>query len=158
MSLAKTGRFQLAFILLATLALVSGTFATDPAKTQPPQASAALPDSSAGQSAETEICKTCHEEIWEKHFAATPHAALLKGDQHGCQSCHGPGQAHVDGGGDITKIIRFETLSPAQTSAICLKCHQSSLETQNFAKSEHLANGVTCTTCHNPHQSADVNF
>ena len=49
MSLATTGSFRLAFILLATLALVPGTFATDPAKTQPPQASAALPDSSAGQ-------------------------------------------------------------------------------------------------------------
>ena len=96
--------------------------------------------------------------MWDKHFANTPHAALLKGDQHGCQSCHGPAQAHVDGGGDVTKIIRFETLSPAQTAAICTKCHQSSLETQNFSKSEHLANGVSCTTCHSPHKSNDVNF
>ena len=127
---------------------------TDP----PPQASAALPGSTGGQYAETDICKTCHQEIWDKHFANTPHSALLKGDQHGCQSCHGPAQAHVDGGGDVTKIIRFETLSPAQTAAICIKCHQSSLETQNFSKSEHLANGVSCTICHSPHKSADVNF
>ena len=53
-----------------------------------------------GQYAETDICKTCHADVWEKHFAGTPHSALLKGDQHGCQGCHGPGQAHVDGGGD----------------------------------------------------------
>ena len=105
-----------------------------------------------------DICQTCHQEVWDKHFDNTPHSALLKNDEHGCQSCHGPAQAHVDGGGDITKIIRFETLSPAQTAAICPKCHQSSLETQNFSKSEHLANGVTCTNCHNPHKSADVNF
>lgn len=64
----------------------------------------------------------------------------------------------MDGGGDVTKIIRFETLSPAQTVAICTKCHQSSLETQNFSKSEHLANGVSCTSCHSPHKSSDVNF
>jgi len=123
-----------------------------------PQASAALPGASGGQYADTEICKTCHQEVWDKHFASTPHAALLKGDQHGCQGCHGPAQAHVDGGGDVTKIIRFETLSPAQTAAICTKCHQSSLETQNFSNSEHLANGVSCTTCHSPHAAADVNF
>ena len=115
-----------------------------------PQASAALPGSTSGQYADTEICKTCHEEVWDKHFAGTPHSALLKGDQHGCQGCHGPAQAHVDGGGDVTKIIRFETLSPAQTAAICTKCHQSSLETQNFSNSEHLANGVSCTHLSQP--------
>jgi len=158
MSLAKTRIFRLAFVLLAIPALVSGTFASDPAKTQPPQASAALPGATTGQYADIDICKTCHQELWEKHFAGTPHAALLKGGEHGCQSCHGPGQAHVDGGGDVTKIIRFETLSPAQTAKICMGCHQSSLETQNFSKSEHLASGVTCTSCHNPHKSADVNF
>ena len=129
-----------------------------PAPSPAPQASAALPSSSNGQYADTDVCKTCHQEIWEKHFAGTPHSALLKGDQHGCQACHGPAQAHVDGGGDVTKIIRFETLSPAQTAAICTKCHQSSLETQNFSKSEHLANGVSCTSCHSPHKSSDVNF
>ena len=38
------------------------------------------------------------------------------------------------------------------------ECHQSSLETQNFSNSEHLANGVSCTSCHSPHSSTDVNF
>jgi DmsE family decaheme c-type cytochrome len=124
----------------------------------PPPSSAALPGSAGGQYADTDICKTCHQEVWEQHFANTPHAALLKGSQHGCQSCHGPGQAHVDGGGDPTKIIRFEKLSPSQTAAICTGCHQSSLETQNFSKSAHLANGVSCTSCHSPHGSSDVDF
>ena len=123
-----------------------------------PKSSAALPGSTGGQYADIDVCKTCHEEVWDKHFAGTPHAALLKGGQHGCQSCHGPAQAHVEGGGDVTKIIRFETLTPAQTAAICTGCHQSSLETQNFSKSEHLANGVSCTSCHSPHNSTDVNF
>ena len=125
---------------------------------QSAQASSAFLQPGGPQYADTDVCQTCHQEIWEKHFAGTPHSALLKGDQHGCQACHGPAQAHVEGGGDVTKIIRFETLSPAQTAAICTKCHQSSLETQNFSKSEHLANGVSCTTCHSPHKSTDVNF
>ncbi len=117
-----------------------------------------LPGKASGEYAETDICKTCHEEVWEKHFAGTPHSALLKGDQHGCQGCHGPAQAHVDGGGDTTKIIRFEKLTPAQTAAICLNCHQANVTTQSFTKSEHMANGVSCTSCHDPHNSKDVNF
>ncbi|MFZ1133371.1 MAG: DmsE family decaheme c-type cytochrome [Candidatus Korobacteraceae bacterium] len=152
--------FMSAFIAVCCLivAVDAQEHPNSPAPSPAPQASAALPSSSNGQYADTDVCKTCHQEIWEKHFAGTPHSALLKGDQHGCQACHGPAQAHVDGGGDVTKIIRFETLSPAQTVAICTKCHQSSLETQNFSKSEHLANGVSCTSCHSPHKSSDVNF
>src|SRR5271169_5105889 len=155
MGLSTSNALRLILVVIVScIAAASASHASgDPA----PQASAALP-SPAGQHADTDICKTCHQEIWEKHFAGTPHSALLKGDQHGCQACHGPAQAHVDGGGDITKIIRFETLTPAQTAAICTKCHQSSLETQNFSKSEHLASGVSCTSCHSPHKSNDVNF
>ena len=108
--------------------------------------------------ASDDACQACHSELWEKHFASTPHRALLSGDQHGCQGCHGPGQAHIDGGGDKAKIIRFETLTPTQTAAICTKCHQASMQVQNFSKSEHLSNGVSCTSCHSPHKSTDVNF
>src|SRR5215469_2975295 len=101
-------------LLLAGCVLCANTGAGQENTTQP-QTHAALPGpapSTGGQYAETDVCKTCHEEIWEKHFAGTPHSALLKGDQHGCQACHGPAQAHVEGGGDVTKIIRFEDLSP----------------------------------------------
>jgi predicted CXXCH cytochrome family protein len=144
--------------LLLGCCLIVTAQAQEPPSHATPQTSAALPSSNTGQYAETDVCKTCHQEVWDKHFANTPHAALLKGDEHGCQGCHGPAQAHVDGGGDVTKIIRFENLNPAQTAAICTKCHQSSLETQNFSKSEHLASGVSCTNCHSPHGSKDVNF
>ena len=133
--------FCLALVVLSSTLVVVAAQEKTAASHPTPQTSAVLPVAAGGQYAENDICKTCHEELWNKHFAGTPHSALLKGDQHGCQSCHGPGQAHVEGGGDITKIIRFETLTPAQTAAICTKCHQSSLETQNFSKSEHLANG-----------------
>jgi len=144
--------------LLLGCCLVQGQTAKPQAQTVPPEGSKALTGAAGGQYADNEVCQGCHQEVWEKHFAGTPHAALLKGGQHGCQSCHGPAQAHVDGGGDVTKIIRFENLSPIQAAAICTKCHQSSLETQNFSKSEHLASGVACTTCHDPHNSKDVNF
>ena len=150
--------FVLAFLL--AYAVIPGAAAKKPQQSgnTTPQGSAVLPGATGGQYAETDICQTCHQEVWDKHFANAPHAALLKGNQHGCQACHGPAQAHVDGGGDPTKIVRFEKLSSAETAAICTKCHQSTPETQNFSKSEHLANGVSCTSCHSPHRSKDVNF
>src|SRR3974377_1932649 len=44
-----------------------------------------------------------------KNFAENPHTRLAM--EHGgtgatCESCHGPGKAHVDGGGDVSKIFR----------------------------------------------------
>ena len=74
-------------LLIASCATIAGIAQQNtPATTS----KAALPGASGGQYAETDVCKTCHEEVWEKHFANTPHAALLKGDQHGCQSCLRP--------------------------------------------------------------------
>src|SRR3984957_7430460 len=77
----------------------------------------------------SEVCKTCHEDIyngWEK----TPHWKTTldtKGgsSKQGCESCHGPGAAHVAGGGDITKIFVFENHSPKEINDRCLTCHAS---------------------------------
>src|SRR5215475_8187996 len=74
----------------------------------------------------SDTCKTCHDEIYSKHFEGTPHFALLKAGEHGCEDCHGPGSAHVEGAGDTSKIIRFSRLSPEQSSKRCLQCHQTS--------------------------------
>ena len=101
----------------------------------------------------SDTCKTCHEEIFTKHFAGTPHYTLIQQGKHGCEDCHGPGSAHVEGGGDISKIVSFKKLSAQDASKICLTCHAGSAEQANFNRSQHLANGVGCLTCHSPHQA-----
>lgn len=101
-----------------------------------------------------DTCKGCHEDIYNKSFQNTPHFALIKEGKHGCEDCHGPGSAHVEGGGDPTKIIRFETLSAAQASERCMTCHQANLENANFHQSIHLSAGVGCLSCHSPHHAA----
>ena len=113
-----------------------------------------------------DTCKTCHDEI-SKNFENTPHfvtTMAAKLDAHagpewqGCEACHGPGKAHVDGGGDKTKIFTFKDASPAQISARCLDCHQNSEEHNNYGRSAHLQSGVSCTDCHDPHHSKEKEF
>lgn len=118
------------------------------------QSASNAPSPSAGASTYvgSDTCKTCHAEVYEKHFANTPHAVLLKDDKHGCEECHGPGSEHAKSG-DPTKIIRFSTLTPAEASRRCMKCHQSNQENSAFAESVHLSQGVGCLSCHSPHHS-----
>jgi DmsE family decaheme c-type cytochrome len=102
----------------------------------------------------TDTCKTCHEEIG-KTYDHSPHWKTMlthRGVQYqGCEACHGPGKAHAEAGGDITKIIRFKELSREESSKRCLSCHEFGEEHANFLRSEHLKNNVGCVDCHSAH-------
>jgi predicted CXXCH cytochrome family protein len=129
----------------------------NPQSTNPPVASALSSEGSQYLGAET--CKTCHEEIynaWEK----TPHwkTTLNKEggpSKQGCEGCHGPGAAHVAGGGDKTKIFVFEGKSRQETSTRCLSCHGEAHEQSHFAESAHSSSDVGCLDCHDPHHAKD---
>ncbi len=98
-----------------------------------------------------ETCATCHTEQAGK-FSENPHSrlALLHGGKGvTCEGCHGPGQAHVDSGGDATKIFRFTTASAKETDTRCLSCHAG--VHPDFAHSPHGQAGVSCTNCHSIH-------
>jgi DmsE family decaheme c-type cytochrome len=100
-----------------------------------------------------ETCALCHADL-SKKFGSNPHSELAL--MHGgkgvtCESCHGPGQAHVESGGDKTKIFDFLTASPKVVDAKCLSCHLGTHA--NFDRSAHALAGVGCTTCHSSHNS-----
>jgi DmsE family decaheme c-type cytochrome len=92
----------------------------------------------------------------------TPHGhAVLKTNGTSadmCEACHGPGSAHVEGGGDKSKIFRFAGTAPAAISAQCLACHGESHTQGNFRRSMHFRNGVACTDCHSPHKPKQQDF
>lgn len=98
-----------------------------------------------------ETCALCHADLAKK-FSSNPHSELAL--MHGgkgvtCESCHGPGQAHVASGGDPTKILQLDKMSAHQVDATCLGCHADAHP--NFLRSEHAKSGVGCESCHSIH-------
>lgn len=101
----------------------------------------------------SETCATCHA-AETKSFGSNPHAKLAL--EHGgkgvtCESCHGPGKAHVESGGDATKIFQFDKATPKAVDDRCLTCHAGTHA--NFERSSHGEAGVNCTSCHSSHSA-----
>ncbi len=107
-------------------------------------------------------CKTCHPDVWSK-FYKNPHFKSIasgteKPENTGCESCHGPGGAHVKAHGGKTSIIAFSQLSPKQTLDACLRCHANTLSRANIRHSPHTLNDIACTQCHSVHKSPAPKF
>jgi len=103
----------------------------------------------------SEICGTCHVDSmqsWKntamgRAFLDHPKTPL---EARGCETCHGPGRAHVEGGGDITAIVRFgkeSSLSAQEQNDTCLQCHEKGAR-MFWQGSTHESRGLACVTCH----------
>lgn len=107
-----------------------------------------------------ETCKMCHAPEADG-LHANPHWKLeLQGKRGGapaatCEGCHGPGQAHVDGGGDKTKIFRFGTASVKDADKQCLTCHQTGGSHDEYLRSAHAQGKVGCLGCHSVHAAKE---
>jgi len=102
-----------------------------------------------------ETCATCHEEV-AKGFGDNPHNKMAQ--EHGktvitCENCHGAGKAHVEGGGDVSKIFNPQKASAKEVDATCLSCHAAAHP--NFLRSPHAKADVGCTSCHSIHAPAE---
>ncbi len=101
-----------------------------------------------------ETCVTCHESEG-KSFDHTLHGRIqdkrTPAASQACETCHGPGQAHVDSGGDKTKIRRFSALSAQDANNTCLSCHSKNGSHAQWNGSMHDARNVSCVSCHSVH-------
>jgi DmsE family decaheme c-type cytochrome len=109
------------------------------------------------------VCKTCHVDIWSTFYKNPHYQSLAEGDRPpdktGCESCHGPGQEHVAAGGGKTSIPRaFSLMKPEQILNTCLTCHAADFQKMNIRRSEHTLAGVVCTNCHSIHHSPSAKF
>jgi DmsE family decaheme c-type cytochrome len=143
--------------LFATAAAVflQAQAGTDSQKQDSAASSTKAASSDASDYVGAETCKTCHADIYAR-WAKTAHWQTTLdtkgGPSHqGCEGCHGPGAAHIAGGGDTSKIFMFEKASRQEVNARCLSCHASSTTHLNSANSFHRQNDVSCIDCHSPH-------
>ena len=93
------------------------------------------------------VCATCHKEV-VKDYANNPHSSpvlMHEGKGVTCESCHGSGKAHAEGGA-VTLIFNPVTATAKEVDEKCLACHGS--KHASFERSAHGEGGVSCIGCH----------
>ena len=100
----------------------------------------------------THTCVGCHDsEGASIHKTAHGQAQNPRSPvaDKGCESCHGPGQAHVD---DDAKghIRKFAQMKPAEMNETCLTCHNRGAHA-GWEGSGHERRNLSCSTCHSVH-------
>ena len=116
----------------------------------------------------SDACRSCHRAEFVQ-FNKTSHARLKSSASMpvmSCESCHGPGKAHVEGQeaarGDEAKTLAANKLifafraNPKQNAERCLSCHTSSRQQDSFIHSGHMAGGISCNSCHSIHLVDEV--
>jgi len=99
-------------------------------------------------------CVVCHAEE-SKGFADNPHQVVgrigrLQSPETECESCHGPGLAHVQALAP-EPLNNFVRDQPDQVNRACLECHASDRGFENHRSDEHKRAGVACSSCHRIH-------
>lgn len=102
----------------------------------------------------SQTCQTCHEDIWN-NYRKSAHTFVesdARGgwNEHGCESCHGPGAKHA-GSADAADIRNPKKLAAEQTDKICLNCHLNTSKHSERIQSSHVKDTVSCVTCHSMH-------
>jgi DmsE family decaheme c-type cytochrome len=99
----------------------------------------------------SETCLTCHD---NRNLHGTPHGnpkiPRSPAAAEGCESCHGPGAAHVND--DAKGFMRNpKNMAPREVSETCVSCHNRT-EHAFWQGSSHDARNLGCTTCHAVHE------
>ncbi len=144
----------LAAVTASAAAWPSASNEAKPAVTEE-KAKAATPSGADGDYAGSETCILCHADQ-QRRFKNTIMGKVMANprtplEARGCESCHGPGKAHVEArGGKETIPVRFgkdSKNSVEEKNAACLDCHSNG--NRLFWKgSPHQSRAMACVDCH----------
>lgn len=135
-------------VLAAGLALLLGGPAPA-AAAQETAVSAPAPDGYVGVAK----CTSCHKGQ-ATGYKDSPHSWAFDertpAAAKGCETCHGPGQAHVDDVGAKGRVRNFKAISPREVSQTCMTCHNRQEHAQ-WQGSAHDSRNISCVECHSVH-------
>jgi DmsE family decaheme c-type cytochrome len=104
-----------------------------------------------------DTCVTCHQGF-DTTINATKHGfvknARTPAAAQGCETCHGPGEAHVQDPAKV-KPKQFDKLSAKAVSDTCTTCHNRG-QHAFWQGSQHEARNVACVSCHSVHSSKSL--
>jgi DmsE family decaheme c-type cytochrome len=109
-------------------------------------------------------CKACHPKRYES-YAASIHSRKAipnsPANKSGCESCHGPGAAHLEkmgarGAGIF--VFSKKLVDAEQKSARCLSCHSETPRINFWDMGRHRAEGISCDNCHTVHAGTRKNL
>lgn len=129
----------------------------------------------------TQACRECHAPYYQSYIQTT-HG--VKEDKRtpeakfGCETCHGPGAAHVKeqggevpGNGDSSAAptgsanVSIRVLGPKsklsveERNAVCLSCHETmTTKVALWHGSPHESRNLACTNCHSVHSGYPKNL
>ena len=138
------------YLTLLGAIILSPVLLAAPASTNDDKsAGARSPVIAAGDAVREEAaCARCHQGV-VKASVKDPHARPgqpAAGPGASCASCHGPGEAHIQSGGDKSKIFNPAEAAAKEVNDRCLNCHAGKHEV--FQTSAHGRGNVSCIRCH----------
>lgn len=150
-----------AIILAAGVAtfLVAGV-AANQQKTAPSQAQKIFARAKADDFMGDSGCNDCHSKTVEA-FHGSGHEAFMKNpkaplEKQGCEGCHGAGSIHQ--ADENPEVIAFRSMTPKESSAACLRCHESTLSERHWKLSSHSQADLSCVSCHQIHPDSEPNW
>ena len=111
-----------------------------------------------------EICKGCHQDHYDSYLKSTHAKKAIPNspaNKDGCETCHGPGAAHVEKSGErgVGIFIFSKKIADATAkSSKCLSCHGDTRDLSSWDLAKHKSVGVSCDNCHTVHSGARKNL
>ena len=115
------------------------------------------PEASKSGYVGNEPCRTCHPNVWLNFYKNPHYRSVAAGnrppEQSGCESCHGPGAAHVQARGGKARLLHSPNWGLSRFWTPVSAVTAEDFNRAEIRRSSHTQTDVVCTACHSIHRS-----